>query len=865
MASRSLGQLTIDLIAKTGGFEQGMERAQRTAQRAGRNIARDAEQSAAKLGQIWSGAATAIAAQLAAVFSVAAVMRYADAYTELQNRLRLVTATTEGLAQATGDVFSIAMRTAQSVDSIAQVYQRFAQNAESLGLNLQDVADLTTTVAQAVAVSGASAASAQAALVQFGQALASGVLRGEELNSVMEQTPGLARAIADGLGIPIGQLRQLAADGKITSDALVTALRRAAQGVSEQFGTRVLTVGQAVENLNTAALKVVGAFDQSTGASSSLANAIDKLAQRVGDLSEDMEGLQRDADAVREIAARMSDFFDKFAEGISISSKRISGIFADSFADSFLATAKEIDTISADFQGFFGGVYRAVTALGLNIQNAFANTFDAVIENAASFANTLIDKLSAVSEFFGGGKLEKLEYQGRSDRQIYSLVDSYVEGYKEAARGLGAYEALSAGIADRAITRAADAAEQAYKEITERIGPTGTAEGKKKKEQLTELQRLVQQLQFQAATLGMTAEQAERYRIATAKGSEADRVQALALFDKIQAWKEEDKAIKQAAESTRYFAAINRELEIFWRRQNLDVLGIGMGDRQRELFEQELAIRQEYAERRRQLEEAQQVESTKLTEGQYQRRIADLEDAEKRQIEILRDAARRKLEAESIWLNGVTAGLQNYVDEANNAAASVRDSVQSAFKGMEDSLANFVQTGKLNFSDLVNSIVADLARIAVKQSITGPLASAFANLFGGLASSPFGAIDTGGWFQYANGGVFGGASLSRYSNRVYNTPQVFEFAKGVGIFAEAGPEAIMPLSRGPDGKLGVRADLSGVGPSTAAPQVNIINQTSQPIQTADANVRHDGERWVVDVVLKDLKANGPIRRQLAAL
>ncbi|WP_373224516.1 tape measure protein, partial [Proteus mirabilis] len=83
-------------------------------------------------------------------------------------------------------------------------------------LSQQKVAELTETVSKAVAISGASTTAAQAALTQFGQALASGQLRGEELNSVMEQTPALAKAIADGMGVSVGELRKKAQDGEMT-------------------------------------------------------------------------------------------------------------------------------------------------------------------------------------------------------------------------------------------------------------------------------------------------------------------------------------------------------------------------------------------------------------------------------------------------------------------------------------------------------------------------------------------------------------------------------------------------------------------------------------------------------------------------
>ena len=121
--------------------------------------------------------------------SVGDLVRYADSYTDLGNRMRLVTSGSSELIAATNSVFEISLKTSQSLDATGQVYQRFAQNAQQLGISQAQVASLTETVSKAVAVSGASAASAQAALMQFGQSLASGIFRGQEFNSVMGKRP----------------------------------------------------------------------------------------------------------------------------------------------------------------------------------------------------------------------------------------------------------------------------------------------------------------------------------------------------------------------------------------------------------------------------------------------------------------------------------------------------------------------------------------------------------------------------------------------------------------------------------------------------------------------------------------------------
>ncbi|HDU7894881.1 TPA: tape measure protein, partial [Acinetobacter baumannii] len=172
-----------------------------------------------------SVATRALAGHMAGLLTVGSAISKMDTYTGLQNRLKLVTNNQVELNKATEDTFRIAQKTYSAWDSVLQVYQRFSDNAKTLNLTMDDTARLTETVSKAVAISGASAEAADAALVQFGQALASGTLRGEELNSVMEQTPALAKAIAKGMGITVGELRSVAAEGKITSQEIVKALR----------------------------------------------------------------------------------------------------------------------------------------------------------------------------------------------------------------------------------------------------------------------------------------------------------------------------------------------------------------------------------------------------------------------------------------------------------------------------------------------------------------------------------------------------------------------------------------------------------------------------------------------------------------
>jgi tape measure domain-containing protein len=219
-------------------------------------------------------------------FSIAGVglgtlKNYADGYTEVKNKLALVESASFSSQRGLQSLFDISLKTNQSLEATSSIYQRFAQNAQALGISQARVASLTETVSKAVAISGASAASAQAALMQFGQSLASGVFRGQEFNSVMEQTPGLAQAMAKGLGVSVGELRNMANAGKLTMDVIIPALERVKGSVDEQFNTRVVTIGMAFENLRTSTTKWIGELDQATGASQGFATVISGMADHL--------------------------------------------------------------------------------------------------------------------------------------------------------------------------------------------------------------------------------------------------------------------------------------------------------------------------------------------------------------------------------------------------------------------------------------------------------------------------------------------------------------------------------------------------------------------------------------------------------
>ena len=238
-----------------------------------------AETSASRMGATFAR----VGGILATAVSVREIARASEQYTNITNRLRLVTGSAEELARAQQDLFRIAQNSRQPLSETAELYQRIATNQDALGLSGAGVARITETISKSLAVSGTSAASAAGALTQLGQAFASGQLRGEELNSVLENAPALASALADGMGVTVGQLRALGAEGKITAQTVVDALLKQTDAMDEAFSTMAPTVSGAVTAVGNSFTQLIGRMDETGGASEIAADQIMHLATILSD------------------------------------------------------------------------------------------------------------------------------------------------------------------------------------------------------------------------------------------------------------------------------------------------------------------------------------------------------------------------------------------------------------------------------------------------------------------------------------------------------------------------------------------------------------------------------------------------------
>lgn len=249
------------------------------------------------LGRTSSTVATAVKG-MAAAFGVRELYQATEAYASIANRMRLVTESAVELRAAQDAVFQSAQTARQPLAATAELYQRIAANQKALNLSGKGVASITDTISKSLAISGASAASANAALIQLGQAFASGTLRGEELNSVMEQAPALSQAIAAGMGVTIGQLRSLGAEGKLTAEAVVKALQDQADAVDDKFSKIANTIGGALQVAGNTLTRFVGELDQATGTTAAFANGVVGASKFVDRLTDGADSLSSTITAV---------------------------------------------------------------------------------------------------------------------------------------------------------------------------------------------------------------------------------------------------------------------------------------------------------------------------------------------------------------------------------------------------------------------------------------------------------------------------------------------------------------------------------------------------------------------------------------
>ncbi|HDR2340178.1 phage tail tape measure protein [Enterobacter kobei] len=293
----TLRELIIKISANSSSFQSEIARASRmgtdyyrTMEQGGKKAAAATRETQRSLADLNSQLATVrssaagLAGAWAGAFATHQLIQFADTWNQLNGRLRLASSSSEDYVQSQRVLMEISQRTGTSLEANSNLYSRIAQSLRDAGYASADVAKVTETVATSLKLSGASTEEASSVITQLSQALGSGVLRGEEFNSIMENGGRLAKLLADGLGTTVGGLRNMANNGELTTNKIVPLLTNV-EILRKEFDTLPASISGSAQKVQNAFLAWVGGANDAVGASTTLSGVLDGLANNIDDVA----------------------------------------------------------------------------------------------------------------------------------------------------------------------------------------------------------------------------------------------------------------------------------------------------------------------------------------------------------------------------------------------------------------------------------------------------------------------------------------------------------------------------------------------------------------------------------------------------
>lgn len=413
-------RLAVVLEANIKRYEKEMARTRQVTDQAMRQVEQSAQRSMKRLeGILSNGASVAamgfnrIGGAVAGALSVNALKSYADSWTESANKIAAAGEETSRVAQRQKELADLAIKTRSEFSATVDLYTGLTRSTAELGVSQAQVAQATETINKAFAVGGQSASTAAGAILQFNQAMASGALRGDELNSILEGAPPLARLIAKEFGVSVGELKKLGENGDLVSGRVLKAILNGSQQINAEFAKTAPTIAQSFTNLNTALTAYIGQADQASGSSAKIAGFINgiatnaetaipalvafgvALAAATGGLSAVASTVAGGAtalyllsDALRPVAgdmATLGDYARVAFDTVSTLSVEAAGALRAAFAGAADLITNALSTVGIDGGEAFGVLVEVVKRTA----NAIIGSFSFVSETVKATWNTL--------------------------------------------------------------------------------------------------------------------------------------------------------------------------------------------------------------------------------------------------------------------------------------------------------------------------------------------------------------------------------------------------------------------------------------------------------------------------------------------
>jgi len=744
MAGKSLGTLTIDLIAKVGGFVAGMDKAERSSAKWRRQIESDAKAAGSAILSVGTVAAGAAVATASAGFVLLKTM---------SNQVIETDRWAKSLKLSTQELLAwqfAAEKAGVSGDQMADIFKDIGDKIGDAVLNKSGEA-VDALNALGLSALKLSKITPDKQLLAIGEAL-SKIGTNAEKTTILESIGNdLSKLLPlfDNNNQKLQQFIQLAKDYGVAPspesiDDLVK-VNNLFQDMEAQASGLKMEIAAGLAKVDLSPLqnglddlkktftdpKVLQGLAEMVGGIASLVGWMGKAASELGRLVENFQGGQR-------VAANASR---------SEIERRIKNLESD-----------------LNDQGFLAGVNR----VGMDT------------EAKQKELKELRERLAAVKNF-----------QTSLPTSPATFIAPVSSGYALGNGETNGKQTADAGA--KKLENAFKTTEQSYLRQISLIDTTG-----KKSAEVTERQKL----QFDIADgklSGLNDTQRQRLELLA---TEVDRLNGV------------KKANEENLKVAEFVATLQAQNANTAASLNADIAGAGLSDKARERMREMLGIQADYLDQQRELEKQYQsgdIESKDL----YDRKTTALTDALQQRLAMQQDYYQKLDALQGDWLAGATNGLANWIDSASDYYSQASNLVESTLGGFVDNLSDALAGNKVDWEDWSMSVLQSLQKILLNAMLVNSIKSLSGS--GMMTMFSFGSGSTGGSTPSgaynsaaagvklnAKGGVYESADLSRFSNGIVNSPTLFAFAKGAGLMGEAGPEAIMPLTRASDGSLGVR-------------------------------------------------------------
>lgn len=753
MASKSLGTLTIDLIAKVGGFVSGMDKAERASQKWSKQVQKDA------------AASTVAILSVGTALKAAAVSAGAAGFALLKSTAEQVNATDQW---------------AKSLKISTQELLAWQFAAERAGVQGDQMADIFKDLGDKIG---------DAILNQSGEAV-------DALNSLGLSAEKLSKVSPDQQMLAIGE-----ALGKISTNAgKVTILESLGNDLSKllplfdnnneklkQFIQLAKDYGvapdpQSIDDL----VKVNNLFldmeAQVKGLKMEIASGLAKV---------DLSPLQGSLDKVHKVLtdpAVLKGLVDLVSE-----IAQLAGWLVKAAAAAGELAAKSGNTMSALGGNIDKGNLDQVQER-IKVLNSYLEKRSGFYDQEQSFAGWLTGKDDSVKAMTG--ELEELlkvrdKLQSKPAATL-PVMQATVGPSSQFRLGNGEKNGKATPDAGaKKLESAFKATEQSYLRQIALIDTTG-----KKTAEVTESQKL----QFDLAD----------GKLSVINDKQKTRLEQLAQeVDRLNAVK---KANEENAKAAAFAANLQAQNKNSRADLNVDIQGAGLGDKERDRMKERLSIQREFLDKQKDLQI--QYQSGEITKSLYDQETKTLNSSLSERMKMQDDYYQSLDAMQSDWFSGAKDGLADWLDSSSNYSSSAANIVSSSLDSALDTVSSALAGNKVSWKDWGVSVLNMIAKVALQMAAVNAVSGIFGSFAGSLGGAAAGASSSSNAFSsgaYSNltlnakGGVYDSPDLSKFSSSIVSSPTMFAFAKGAGLMGEAGPEAIMPLTRAADGSLGVRA------------------------------------------------------------